>query len=151
MIILKDECKKRDLTVGEFLASCPVPAQTLRDWCKSKPDLVLYLLRVPVLEALALELEHIKNCKAKKIEENNQALEDKQNDILITKVIESITDGRVFSCLRNRSISINKDLTFDYRTLDDLFDVLNFFLPDYPSSLSRTDLVELIKVDLALL
>ena len=57
MIILKDEAKRlglvfgiEDFTVKDLIALVPVPAQTLRDWCKSKPELVLYLLRVPELE-----------------------------------------------------------------------------------------------------
>lgn len=44
MLILKDECKKRGFTVGEFITFSTVPAQTLRDWCKTKPDLVTVLL-----------------------------------------------------------------------------------------------------------
>lgn len=83
MIILKDECKSRGLTVGQFIKDCPVPAQTLRDWCKTKPDLVLYLLRVPEqaekIELLNVDLERYGSLKTAilNLQNNNDFLNNK--------------------------------------------------------------------------
>lgn len=39
-MILKDECKKVGLSVGDFSQLVDVPTQTLRDWCVSRPILL---------------------------------------------------------------------------------------------------------------
>lgn len=83
MIILKDECKKRGLTVGEFLKDCPVPAQTIRDQCKSKPEVVLYLLRVleqaKQIESLLIDVDRFESCKIglANVEKHNEYLTEK--------------------------------------------------------------------------
>jgi hypothetical protein len=87
MLVLKDECKKRGFTVHAFLCLVPVPAQTIRDWCKKKPDLVIYLLSVSELSAqvnnLKADLSQFQIVKDALLnaERHNEFLTSKLNDI----------------------------------------------------------------------
>ena len=86
MIILKDECKKIGLSVGDFIALTPVPNQTLRDWCRTKPTLVRHLLLTQELlsnvNTLKDELSQFEIVKTALINA------EKHNDFLLEKIKE---------------------------------------------------------------
>lgn len=60
-MILKEQCKNVGLTVDDFSALVDVPTTTLRDWCKSRPELMTVLFEGIAANSILDRVEELRN------------------------------------------------------------------------------------------